>query len=161
LLADSDPMVRRNAALSLANFRDAAARSELLAMLSPQTVTAGRAGTIANRRSEGDSIERGAMLARLTVAGGTEPFEVRSAVPGIVRKQFFEDGDAVAAGDAVALLGPDPAHVFEALRALYLVGTPEDLEAVRPFLRAGEDFPPEVAQQARLTSERIRQGSVP
>src|SRR5690349_17189546 len=40
LLADPEPMVRRNAALALANFHDQAARPELLAMLGPYTLAA-------------------------------------------------------------------------------------------------------------------------
>jgi hypothetical protein len=38
LLHDPQPMVRRNAALALSNFGDAAARPELLAMLRPYTL---------------------------------------------------------------------------------------------------------------------------
>jgi hypothetical protein len=156
LVHDANPMVRRNAALSLARFRDAAGRAELLAMLRPFTVTTDRAGVITNRLQEGDVTDRGTLLARIQVEGEQEASEIRSPVPGIVRKRLQQDGAAVRAGDEVTLLGPDSGHAYEALRALYLVGSRDDLEAIRPFLTPNEELPSQVNEQARLTMEHIR-----
>lgn len=156
LLQDSSPMVRRNAALSLARFGDPSGRPELLAMLGPYTVTTDKAGVLTNRLQEGDLVDRGTLLVRIEVEGEPEPAEVRSPVPGVVRKQLLQDGVAVAAGAEVTLLGPDSGHAYEALRALYLVGSPDDIEAIRPFLTANEDTPAQVTEQARLTIEHIR-----
>jgi hypothetical protein len=47
---------------------------------------------------------------------------VRSPAPGEVRSLEHKEGDAVAPGDALAELSVDKNHVWEALRALYVVG---------------------------------------
>src|SRR5437764_10843729 len=56
LIHDRAAMVRRNAALSLAGFGDAAARPELVAMLRPYTVTAPAAGTLKYRLKISDYV---------------------------------------------------------------------------------------------------------
>jgi hypothetical protein len=155
LLRDSNPMVRRNAALSLARFADAAGRPELLAMLQPHTVTAGQGGVVQNRLHEGDVVDRGTLLLRVEVEGEPEPVEVRSEVPGIVRKQLKNDGELVLAGEGVTILGANPEHAYQALRGLYLVGIRDDAEVVRPFLMPSENVPNHVAEQARLTIEKL------
>ena len=68
------------------------------------------------------------LLARVEVQGQEEPAEVRSPLPGIVKKRLLEDGAEVNTGDAVLVLGPDATHVYEALRALYLVGKLDDVD---------------------------------
>lgn len=156
LVRDPNPMVRRNAALSLARFRDAAGRPELLAMLRPHTVTAEQTGVITNRLEEGDPVDRGTLLARIEVEGRPEPFEIRSPIPGVVRKRLQQDGAAVDAGEEVTLLGPDSGHAFEALRALYLVGIRDDVETIRPYLMPNEETPAQVLEQARLTIEHLQ-----
>lgn len=155
LLQDSNPMVRRNAALSLARFGDPAGRPEMLAMLRPHTVTTEHGGVVTNRLQEGDTVDRGTLLVRVAAEGDAEPAEVRSEVPGVVRKQLKNNGDLVQPGDGVTLLGPDPGHAYEALRGLYLVGTREDIDAIRPFLMPTEDNPAHVAEQARLTIDKL------
>jgi hypothetical protein len=99
LLADSSPLVRRNAALSLVRFGDAAGKPELLSML------------------------------RLYSAGGS--------------------------GDGA--LSPGSEQVWEALRALYLVGQASDLPDVERFA-AGTvpGIPARIQQQAVLTAAEIR-----
>ncbi|MEX2299350.1 MAG: HEAT repeat domain-containing protein [Bryobacterales bacterium] len=161
LLRDANPMVRRNAALSLSRFGDAAGRTELLAMLQPHTITAGTGGVISNRLQQGDVADRGTLLVRVEVEGEPEPAEIRSEVPGVVRKQLKSDGDAVQPGEGVTLLGPDPGHAFEALRGLYLVGVRDDIETIRPFLMPSENNPAHVAEQARLTIEKLSGNSGP
>jgi hypothetical protein len=156
LVDDADPMVARNAALSLAGFGDSAGRPVLQAMLRSFTVAAPRDGVIANRLTLGDIVEPDTLLARIEAAGETDPVEVRSPVPGVVEDRLLEDGAAVSAGQPVMVLGPSSEHAFEALRALVLVGQEEDLELVRPFLRPSDDTPARLAEQARLTIDEIR-----
>jgi hypothetical protein len=43
------------------------------------------------------------------------------------------------------------------LRALFLVGNRDDIEAIRPFLMPNEETPAQVTEQARLTLEHIRE----
>jgi hypothetical protein len=161
LVRDSNPMVRRNAALSLARFGDAAGRPELLAMLQPQTMVAERAGVVRNRLHEGDMVDRGTLLVRVEAEGEPEPLDIRSTVPGIVRKQLKNDGDLVQAGEGVTMLGANPEHAYQALRGLYLVGVREDAETIRPFLVPNENNPNHVAEQARLTIEKLSGNSSP
>ncbi|MEO8597390.1 MAG: HEAT repeat domain-containing protein [Candidatus Solibacter sp.] len=154
LLHDRAPMVRRNAALSLAAFGDTAARAELVAMLRPFAVSAPVAGAVQYRLKPGDYVNPGTLLARV---GGVE---VRAQAPGEVRSLERREGQTVSAGDSLAELGADKNHVWEALRALYLVGQADDLEAVQHFARPVPGMPDTVAQQALLTENAIqsRQG---
>lgn len=149
LIHDPAPMVRRNAALGLAAFGDSASRPELLAMLHPFTVQAATGGVIRYRLKLGDYVNPGTLLARV---GETE---VRSPAPGEVRSLEKREGETVAPGDALVELGADKNHVWEALRGLYLVGVPEDLEAVQRFARPVPGMPETVVQQAKLTAQAI------
>ena len=142
LIYDPEPMVRRNAAH--------AARSELVAMLRPYIVRAPVAGPLRYRLKLGDYVNPGTLLAR---AGAVE---VRSPVPGEVRSLEHKEGDAVAPGDALAVLSADTHHVWEALRALYVVGQAEDLEDVLRFTRPLPGLPASLAQQAALTAQAIQ-----
>lgn len=156
LLEDNEPLVRRNAALSLANFGDPAGRPVLRSMLRPFTITTPHAGKLQNRLVQDDSASHETLLARVEQPGADEPAEVRSPVPGIVRERLLRDGSDVAVGDEIMVLDPDPDHIFQALRALFLVGTEEDMEDVRRFLRPSDEMPASVPQQARLTADEIR-----
>ena len=156
MLGDSDPLVRRNAALSLVRFKDDSGRRELLGMLGDFTVNSPYSGVFKKFLELEDVVDDGTLLARIEIEGQEEPAEVRSPLPGIVKKRLLDDGAAVLAGDSVIVLGPDEAHVYEALRALYLVGKREDVESIRPFRQPTENFPEKVSQQARLTIEMIR-----
>ena len=150
LIHDAEAMVRRNAALSLAGFGDGAARGELVAMLRPYAVRTAVAGPVRYRLKLGDYVNPGTLLARVGEA------EVRSPAPGEVRSLEHKDGDAVAPGDALAELSVDKNHVWEALRALYVVGQTEDLEDVRRFTRPLPGLPESVARQAALTVHAIQ-----
>jgi biotin carboxyl carrier protein len=150
LLHDPQPMVRRNAALGLAGFGDAAARPELVAMLRPYTIVAPAAGILKYRLKLGDYVNPG------TLVGHIGEIEVRSAVPGEVRDLEHREGDHVAAGNPVADIGADKNHVWEALRALYLVGDRSDLDDVERYTRPSPGVPDTVVRQATLTAQAIR-----
>jgi biotin carboxyl carrier protein len=149
LIHDPEPMVRRNAALSLAAFNDASARPELVAMLRPYTLAAPSSGVLRYRLKVGDYVNPGTMIAHI----GEQ--EVRSPVPGEVRSLDARDGATVKAGEALAELSADKNHVFEALRALVLVGQREDLEDVQRFTRPVNGMPEVVFRQAQLTVQAI------
>jgi hypothetical protein len=83
LLADSSPMVRRNAALSLTNFEDASSRSELLAMLRPYPIVSPAAGVVRYRLKLGEFVNPG------TLVGHVDSTEIRSALPGEVRSRLI------------------------------------------------------------------------
>jgi len=157
MLSDPDPMVRSNAALSLVRFADASGRPQLLAMLQPATVPAPAnlsGGTLKQRLKLRDAVRPGTMVARIETEQGT--VEVRSEVPGILVHWLQKDGATVAAGQPLCVLSPDPASAWEALRALYLVGQPEDAPVIESFLRTVVDAPPNLLEQARLTLKAIQ-----
>jgi HEAT repeat protein len=155
LLDDPEPMVRRNAALALARFGDASGRAELQSMLRPFTLTAPQAGTLSFRLKEGDPVRNGGIVARLQ-AGDAKPVDVLSPVAGQVDRRLAADGAHVVAGDPLAILSPGEEQVWESLRALYLVGTPDDSEDVDRFARQPTDLSDRVRQQAALTAAAIR-----
>lgn len=156
IVDDPDPLVARNAALSLAGFRDPAGLPVLRSMLRPYTVTSPHAGVLSNRLKQGDVVDQDTLLARVLGEGQAEPVEVRSPVPGEVQERLRADGAEVHEGDGLMVLSPSSDHVYESLRALFLVGTTEDLDDVRRFLTPREGMPPQVSEQARLTADEIR-----
>ena len=153
LLADADPMVRRNAALALVRFGDASGRGELRAMLEPYSLRAPQPGTIDFRLKEGDPVRSGTAVARLH-AGEEKPVDIASPVAGELARRAVPEGASVAAGDVVAIISPGEDQAWEALRALYLVGTAEELPAVEQSSRVAASE--RLRQQAAATAEAIR-----
>lgn len=156
LMEDPDPVVRRNAALSLVRFGDASGRGEIRGMLLPYAVPAPAAGTVSPRLQEEDTVNLGTLLGRIR-QGDEEAVEVRSPLPGRVERWLAQDGERVSAGDTVVLLSSGEDQVWEALRALYLIGERDDLPAVEPLARGVPGMPEKIRRQARLTAEAIRQ----
>lgn len=155
LLEDFNPMVRRNAALSLVRFGDGSGRPELVAMLRPYVVRAPQGGRIKFRLKTGDPTNPGTLLARSQPSSG-ETAEIRSPLPGYVESKHVDDGSTVEAGQEILTLAPAAEQVWEALRALYLVGQAEDLPDVERFARGLPRMPEQIQRQARLTAEAIR-----
>ena len=156
LVKDSNPLVRRNAALALAKFGDAGGREEMRAMLRPYRLSSPDAGTVTNRLRPGDIFDTSALLVRIEPHQGGEVREVRAPLPGIVDRQLHADGASVARGEELTVVRPESTHVMQALLGLYLVGTLEDIELIRPFQRPNEGLGQEVMQQATLTLQSIR-----
>lgn len=150
LVHDPEPMVRRNAALALAVFGDPAARPELVGMLRPFTITAPAAGKLKYRLKLGDFVNPGTLVARIGEV------EVRAPVPGEVRALDQNDAASVHAGDSLADLSADQNHVWEALRALYLVGQAADLEDVERYLHPVPGMSETLVRQASLTLQAIQ-----
>ncbi len=71
------------------------------------------------------------------------------------------DTSTVVVGQEIVLIMPSHEMVWEALRALYLVGQPEDLPDVERFMRPVEGAPAQIATQASLTAQKIRERSRP
>jgi multidrug efflux pump subunit AcrA (membrane-fusion protein) len=149
LLSDPSLIVRRNAALSLSNFHDEAALPELRAMLRPSSVRSPAAGVVRFRLKEGEYVNPGTLIARVGDA------EVRSQLPGEVRALRVNDGAQVKAGDQIADISADKEHVWEALRALYTIGSRQDLEDVQRYVRGSPGMPEKIQQQASLTLQAI------
>jgi hypothetical protein len=155
LLHDPDPMVQRNSALSLVNFHDSAGHDIICGILKPYMISAPSAGKLHERLKAGDSVNTGSPAGRLEGADG-KTIEVRTNVPGTLVSWLVPEGTMVAAGQSVARIDPSSDEVWEALRALYLIGTTQDEAAVAPFAKGIPEMPPSVAQQATLTLTAIR-----
>jgi len=154
LLNDRVPLVRYNAALSLVSFGDASGRAQLAAMLRPMEMTAPVAGRVTGRAKPGDAINHATILMKIAAASG-ETVELRSPIVGRVQSVAVQDGQEVRSGGVVAVLAPGVEQAWEALRALYLVGTTEELELVRQYKKPSPDYPERIRQQAGLAEQAI------
>jgi hypothetical protein len=65
-------------------------------------------------------------------------------------------GANVLVGAEIAVVDPGTEQVWEALRALYLVGQLDDLPAIRPYERDLPDISNDVRQQAQETEKAIQ-----
>jgi hypothetical protein len=155
LVRDSEPIVRRNAALSLVRFNDVTGREELVAILEPYSVKATTDGAVASTLKEGSQIARGALLARITKNDGNL-VEVRSPLPGTVEKIVTANGTQVTTGAPILTLQSDEVSLWEALRGLALIGESADLAAIEPYKRAST-ISDRTKQQATLTANSIQQ----
>ncbi len=155
LLRDPELNVRRNAALALVRFADSSGRAELVRILEPHRIDAPARGRIHVRLEAGQHVGAHALLAGIRGDRGRLA-EIRAPVAGRVAGLRVRDGAWLEPGDPVLSLEPEPADAWEALRALYLVGQPEDAGAVERYSRGVADMPERVSRQAALTAQAIR-----
>jgi len=164
MLQDPSPMVRGNAALSLILLGDNSGRPHIVALLQPARITAPVAGSVTDTDKVGTSIHQGGLIAKLQVdpsavvsPNGQQTVELRSPISGRIRTIVVAPGSHVTAGAEVATVDPGDEQVWEALRALYLIGQPDDLPAIRPYQRELPEISDRVRQQALLTEKSIRE----
>lgn len=153
LLGDSEPLVRRNAALQLVRFGDASGRPELRAMLQPFETKSPIAGIVVSVLAQGSKIGAGGLLARIRDASNAVQ-EFRSPVDGAIGKLAVKEGDAVAAGQTIVWLTPDRASVNDALQALAYVGTKDDLPAIASYAQADASAETTAAAAIRAIKSR-------
>ncbi len=151
MLNDTSSTVRGNAALSLVRFGDASGRPQIVALLQPVTVRAPHPGMLSDAAKPGQTVREGGLVARL----GSD--EVRAPCTGRVVSVGPRAGTAVEQGAEIAVLAPPVEQVWEALRALYLVGQPEDLTVIRTYQSPSSDTPQHIQQQAAETERAILQ----
>ena len=152
LLNDSEPLVRRNAALQLVRFGDASGHLELHAMLEPFEVKSPLSGTIVSLLTQGSKLRAGGLLARIRDVSGTVQ-EFRSPMDGAIEKLSVKEADPVTAGEPIISLTPDQATVSDALQALAYVGTKDDLPLIESYAQV--DGSAETAQRAAATAKAI------
>ncbi|HLO01299.1 MAG TPA: HEAT repeat domain-containing protein [Pyrinomonadaceae bacterium] len=155
LLADPEPIVRRNAALALVRFNDARGRPELLAMLQPFTVDAPAAGTLQSSLARGAQISRGSLLGRIQETN-TRVVEVRSPLNGKTESLLVSSGSSVAKGDGLLTIAPDEQSIWEALRGLSVVGEQEDVAVIERYVSGAQPASERMKQQAALTANAIK-----
>jgi multidrug efflux pump subunit AcrA (membrane-fusion protein) len=136
-------------------FGDEAGHAQVVELLKPVVLTAPRAGRVAAIARAGEPANHGTMIARIE-AGPGDVAEVRAPITGRVRSLAVKEGAQVAAGAELLTLDPGTDQVWEALRALYLIGSAEDLPAVESYLRPSPDLPQRIQQQAAETAVAIK-----
>jgi hypothetical protein len=154
MLQDSSRIVRGNAALSLVRFGDAAGRAQIVALLRPASIIAPAAGRVIDMDKMGTFVRQGGLITKLQ--GGERTTEIRSPISGRIRSISVATGAIVTAGTEVATIDPNSEQVWEALRALYLVGQLDDLPAVRIYERNMPEMPDHLREQALLTEKAIQ-----
>ncbi len=156
MLQDSSPMVRGNAALSLVRFGDATGRPQIVALLQPAHLTAPANRPHRRRRPPRHCCSSGRARRK---AGRRE-----ALLRPLKSVRQFPDASAPSRRQAptwlqarkLAVIDPGTEQVWEALRALYLVGQFDDLAAVRPYERDVPEISNDVRQQAVETEKAIR-----
>jgi hypothetical protein len=158
MLNDPSPLVRGNAALSLVRFGDATGRPQIVALLEPAQITAPQAGRIVDADRPGTAIRQRGLIAKLAPSNAptsAATIEIRSPIAGRIRS-VAGTGANLAAGAEIAVIDPATEQVWEALRALYLVGQTDDLAAIRPYERELPDISADVRQQALEAEKAIQ-----
>jgi hypothetical protein len=155
LLEDTEPIVRRNAALALLRFNDASGRAELLAMLQPFIVNAPATGTLQSSLASGAQISRGSLLGRIQQPNN-EVAEMRSPLIGKVDRLLIANGSSLSKGDAALTIRSDEQSVWEALRGLSIVGETGDLPLIERYASGAEPVGERLKQQAALTANAIK-----
>ena len=155
LLDDPEMLVQRNAALSLVRFGDDSGHEEIVQMLRPYTLLAPVAGTFRSRVKQGDTVEGGTVIGRVE-RGPKDLVNVKTPIPGTLEQLLVQEGHPVSKNALLARLAPGEQHVWEALRALLLIGRLEDLPLIQRVTRNG-NLPQGIRHQAILTADQIRQ----
>jgi hypothetical protein len=154
LLGDQNPMVQRNAALSLVRFKDDSGHAQIVAMLRPFELNSPFEGKLDTRLKPGDVVNPGTMVGHIESSAGKREF--RSNVPGTLDRWLTVNGSSVTVAQPILSLLPSEGMVWEALRALYLTGNAEDLADVARYARGVDGMSPQIAQQAQATLAAIR-----
>jgi hypothetical protein len=155
MLNDPSPMVRGNAALSLVRIGDASGRPQIVALLQPAKVISEHSGKVIDASRAGTVIHQGGLIAKLQECDQT--FDVRSPFTGRLRSLGASVGQPVSQGQEVAVVDPGTEQVWEALRALYLVGQLDNLPAVMAYERELPEIPDHIRQQAKETERAIKE----
>ena len=153
---DPQPIVRRNAALALVRFNDAAGRQELLAVLRPFEIKSPATGTLESILPAGSDATRGTLIGRINTGSGI--VEVRSPLPGRIEEVAATVGSNVTPETTLIRIISDEDSVWEVLRGLALVGQPEDLALIESYAKA-DTQPNRIRQQAAATVDVIKRRS--
>lgn len=155
LLFDPEPIVRRNAALALVRFNDSSGHAELIAILEPFTINAPATGLLVSTLSSGAQVSRGSLLARIQEPNN-EIATVRSPFPGTVDRVLVANGSRVSTGDPLLTMKSDEQSIWEALRALSIVGKKDDLPIIERYANGSNSVSDRIKQQAAMTAKSIQ-----
>lgn len=124
-------------------------------MLRPYAVRTEAAGAVELVVKEpGVAVAASGTLARLREPGGNT-VEIHASEAGRVVSISVANGTNVEAGKELMTLDPSTEQVWEALRALYIVGKPEDIPEIQRYTRPSPTIPDRIQKQATATVEAI------
>lgn len=155
MLQDPALMVRGNAALALVRFGDASGRPQIVSLLQSASLVAPAAGKLTDTAKPGTAVREGGLVA--TIRSGDKTWEARSPITGRVAVVNMARGAQVAGGAQLAVVDPGEDQVWEALRALYVVGTADELPLIARYEHERPGLSDRIRQQAILTEHAIRQ----
>ncbi len=155
MLGDASTVVRGNAALSLVRFGDSSGRTQIVSLLQPVVITTAPSGRVIDAATAGTMIHQGGLIAKVQ-GDDSQIHELRSPITGRVRLATGT-GANLAGGASVATVDPAEEQVWEALRALYLIGQVDDLPAIRPYERELPEISDRVRVQAADTERAIQE----
>jgi biotin carboxyl carrier protein len=118
LLNDPVPLVRLEAALSLAQFHDDTARAELQSATQPYRVNSSVAGRLQMRIDTGDTTRPYTVVARIN------DVDVVASIPGKVAAVLAKDGQDVEKGQSLLAIERNVTQVEQARRALRVLDHP-------------------------------------
>jgi hypothetical protein len=153
LIHDPVELVQRNAALALSKFEDDRCKPVLLSMLEPLEVRSPMAGTISGLLQKGQPVRAEMEIGYLKPADAPSSKFI-SPVDGAVKIVSAANGSNVSKGDTIYVISPAQQDMWEALRALLIVGDPEDIETIR----ANTDryaTTPQIIEQGKETVKAI------
>jgi len=101
------------------------------------------------------AVAANAPLARIKQPGGNST-EVQAPEAGHVSSVVVSDGALVEAGTELMSISPSAEQVWEALRALYIVGQEEDISAIQRYAVPLPTMPDRIQKQAASTIDAIR-----
>jgi pyruvate/2-oxoglutarate dehydrogenase complex dihydrolipoamide acyltransferase (E2) component len=100
-------------------------------------------------------VSRGTLLARIREPNN-EIAAMRSPLSGSIDSIMVATGSTVTTGQLVLTIKSDEQSVWEALRALAVVGTPEDLKLIEDYASGTSSNTDRIKQQAALTANAIK-----
>src|SRR5260370_26325340 len=104
---------------------------------------------------EGATVGAGAPDVRIKQGDGATA-EALATDAGNVERVSVSNGDQVQTGQELAVLSPSADQVWESLRALYLIGQPDDIPYIQHFTLEVPGMPDRIQKQASLTTQAIR-----
>ncbi|GJM25428.1 MAG: hypothetical protein DHS20C16_18430 [Phycisphaerae bacterium] len=153
LVRDPVELVQRNAALSLSKFNDDRSKPVLLSMLEPFDIKSPITGTVSGLLQKGQPVRAGMEVAYLK-STDAKSSKIISPVDGAIKSVATSNGSEVSKSDTIYVISPAQQDMWEALRALLIVGDPEDIETIR----ANADryaTKPQIVEQAKETMKAI------
>jgi predicted deacylase len=121
-------------------------------MLLPREVNSPSVGKIHYLVGPKEWVTQGTQLAEIE---GQDSQPVQAETFSEVLELLVQEASQVSQGDRIILLSADPNHVWEALRAISLVGGPEELPLVESIAQ-DLHFNEETRNQATLTAQAIQ-----